>query len=198
MSDPTADDRDLAHDYQAGSESAAQELFDRYCNKLLQLAKRRIGHRLNGRFDADDVVQSAFRTFFVRLRNDEFEFANADDLFKLLVRLTVRKTLRRIEHHRAAKRDATAELVPTGDGSDPFARLAGHTPAPEMEVALIDEFEQFMGQLQPFERQVLELKVQGHSSTEIAEKLGTYDRKVRRAIERLESLATETEFGSGS
>jgi RNA polymerase sigma-70 factor (ECF subfamily) len=198
MSDPRSDDRELVADYQAGSESAAQEIFDRYCGQLLRLAKRRIGQRLASRFDPEDVIQSAFRTFFVHLKNDEFEFAHEDDLFKLLVRLTVRKTLRKIEHHRAAKRNPNAEVVPTDDGSDPFSRIAGQSPTPDMEVALIDEFEQFLATLSPFERQVLERKVQGYSSTEIAEQLGTYDRKVRRVIERLENLSAEAEVGSNA
>jgi RNA polymerase sigma-70 factor (ECF subfamily) len=193
MTADRTDDRALANNYMAGDEAAAKELFDRYCGQLLRLAKRRIGQRMASRFDPEDVIQSAFRTFFVHLKNDEFEFAEADDLFKLLVRLTVRKTLRKIEHHTAAKRDPHAELAAAADGSDPFARVAGHAPTPDVEVALLDELEQFMAQLPPFERQVLELKIQGHSSTEIAEKLGTYDRKVRRVIERIEAMAEDAE-----
>ena len=54
------------------------------------------------RVDPEDVIQSAFRTFFVRVRNDEFTFDGENDLFKLLVRLTVNKALRQIAHHRAA------------------------------------------------------------------------------------------------
>ena len=193
MPDPT-DDRDLVQHFQDGSESAATELFDRYCERLLRLARRRIGQRMASRFDPEDVVQSAFRTFFTRVRNDEFEFAGENDLFKLLVRLTVRKTLRRIQHHRAAKRTPEAELVSTPDGSDVFGRVPATDAAAEVEVALLDEFERFVGHLPPLERQVLELKVQGHSTAEIAEKLGTYDRKVRRVIERLEAVAGEQEL----
>ena len=96
MSDHTADDRDLITRYKAGSQSAAGELFDRYCEKLMRLARRRIGQRMASRVDPEDVIQSAFRTFFVRVRNDEFTFDGEDDLFKLLVRLTVNKALRQI------------------------------------------------------------------------------------------------------
>src|SRR5881227_4054995 len=104
MSEPS-DDRELAHDIQAGSESAARELFDKYCERLMRLAKRRIGQRMTSRVDPEDVIQSAFRTFFVRVRNDEFKFEGENDLFKLLVRLTVHKTLRQVAFHRAAKRN---------------------------------------------------------------------------------------------
>ncbi len=41
MSDDLADDRELVAAFKAGSESAATELFDRYCEKLMNLARRR-------------------------------------------------------------------------------------------------------------------------------------------------------------
>ncbi len=192
-----SDDRDLVNDYQDGSESAAKELFDKHCERLLRLAKRRIGQRMSSRFDPEDVVQSAFRTFFTRVKNDEFEFANEDDTFKLLVRLTVRKTLRRIQYHRAEKRNPEAEQGHHADGSEVFAHVASAEPSAEVEVALLDEFERFVGQLPTLDRQVLELKVQGFSTVEIAERLGTYDRKVRRIIERLEGLSEDQEFAAG-
>ena len=192
-----SDDRDLVNEFQDGSQSAAKELFDKHCERLLRLAKRRIGQRMSSRFDPEDVVQSAFRTFFTRVKNDEFEFANEDDTFKLLVRLTVRKTLRRIQYHRAETRNPEAEQGHQADGSEVFAHVASAEPSAEVEVALLDEFERFVGQLPTLDRQVLELKVQGFSTVEIAERLGTYDRKVRRIIERLEGLSEDQEFAAG-
>ncbi len=192
-----SDDRELVNEVQAGSESAAKDLFDKYCERLLRLAKRRIGQRMSSRFDPEDVVQSAFRTFFTRVKNDEFEFAHEDDLFKLLVRLTVRKTLRRIQYHRADKRNPEVEMGHKSDGSEIFAHVASDEPTAEVEVALLDEFEKFVGQLPALDRQVLELKVQGYSTVEIADRLGTYDRKVRRIIERLEEMSDDQEFAAG-
>ena len=188
MSEPS-DDRELAHDIQAGSESAAKELFDKYCERLMRLAKRRIGQRMASRFDPEDVIQSAFRTFFKRMKNDEFKFEQEEDLFKLLVRLTVRKTLRQIVHHQAAKRSPTSEMSDGSDDSQLLAQVAGNAPPPDLEVAMLEEFEQLMNSLSPMEQQVVQLKVEGYSTVEIAEKLGSYDRKIRRVLERIESVA---------
>ena len=189
MSEPRSDDRDLVSDYQAGSESAARDLFDKYCERLMKLAKRRIGQRMASRFDPEDVIQSAFRTFFTRVKNDEFTFEAEDDLFKLLVRLTVRKTLRRIEHHNAAKRNPNLEAAQRTDDVEPFSLVASHTVTPDMEVALIDEFQDFIGNLPELDRKVIELKIQGYSTVEIAEQVGSYERKVRRVLERIEKLS---------
>ncbi len=189
MAEPRSDDRVLVSDYQAGSESAARDLFDKYCERLMKLAKRRIGQRMASRFDPEDVIQSAFRTFFTRVKNDEFTFEAEDDLFKLLVRLTVRKTLRRIEYHTAAKRNPNLETAQRTDDVEPFSLLAGQQVTPDMEVALIDEFQDFIGNLPELDRQVIELKIQGYTTAEIAEKVGSYERKVRRVLERIEKLS---------
>ena len=122
-------------------------------------------------------------------RNDEFSFHAEDDLLKLLVRITVHKSLRQVAHHRAAKRNPEQEIMQASDGDDFLALVAADEPGPEVEVALLDELEKFMGRLPEFDRDVLSLKVQGFSTVEIAKKLGSYDRKVRRALERIQATA---------
>lgn len=189
MPDSRGDDLELIAEFQAGSESAAQTLFDRYCERLMRLAKRRIGQRMTSRVDPEDVVQSAYRTFFTRVKNDEFSFHEQDDLFKLLVRLTVHKALRQIAYHRAAKRNPELEALQSSNPQEFLQQISAESATPDMEVALLDEFEQFMGQLQPLDRDVLQLKLQGYSTVEIAEKLGSYDRKIRRVLERIQELA---------
>ena len=191
MSDSAPDDRELIRMFKAGSEAAARELFDRYCERLMKLAKRRIGQRMTSRVDPEDVLQSAFRTFFTRVRNDQFTFEHEDDLFKLLIRLTVHKTLRQIAFHRAAKRNPEVEAGHGSDAYEMLQQLAADGPTPEVEISLIDEFERFLKELPEFDRKVLELRLAGHSTTEIAEQLGSYDRKIRRVIERIEELAKE-------
>ena len=54
---------------------------------------------------------------------------------------------------------------------------------------MIEELERFLGQLPDFDRRVLELKLQGNTTTEIAEEIGSYDRKIRRVLERVEKIA---------
>lgn len=191
MEDLPLDDRELIRLFKAGSESAARELFDRYCERLMKLAKRRIGQRMTSRVDPEDVLQSAFRTFFTRVKNDQFTFEGENDLFKLLIRLTVHKTLRQVAYHRAAKRNPEVETGQSSDAQEMMQQLAANEPSPEVEITLIDEFERFLEQLPEFDRKVLEMRLAGHSSNEIATELGSYDRKVRRVLERIEFLAKE-------
>lgn len=189
MADPLLDDLELIAAYKAGSESAARKLFDRYCEKLMRLARRRIGQRMASRIDPEDAVQSAFRTFFARVKSDQFTFDGESDLFKLLVRLTVNKTLRQIAHHRAAKRDPGREAGQGSDEEGLLDHITADEPPPEVQVALLEEFERFLEQLPEFDRKVLGMKFEGYTTSEIAAKLGSYDRKIRRVFERAAAVA---------
>ena len=44
-------------------------LFNRYAGRLTALARLRLSHAVAARVDAEDVVQSAYRSFFVLARN---------------------------------------------------------------------------------------------------------------------------------
>ncbi|MBA4067688.1 MAG: hypothetical protein C0501_29085 [Isosphaera sp.] len=187
----------LIRDFQHGSQSAAQELFDRYCDRLMRLARRRIGPRLASRVDPEDVTQSVYLTFFNRVRNHEFSFRDEDDPFKLLVRLTVYKTLRQIAHHRAGRRDPGMEVAQGGDPQGVLGRIAARRPSPEAEVALADELERLTSRLPPLARRVLSLRLQGYSTAEIADRIGSYDRKVRRVLGHVLSLARGQAGGPG-
>ncbi len=191
MPDTDIDNRDLVRRLREGSNTAAREVFDRYVQRLLGLAKRRIGARMNSRVDPEDVVQSVFRTFFTRMKADQFEITAEDDLFKLLVRITVHKTLRQIAHHKAAKRDPSAETGQGSDASEMLMQAMDAEPTPETVVTFMDQLEHFLKQLPDQDRQILEMRLQGFSTEEIAEKLGSYDRKIRRVIERIRAVAVD-------
>lgn len=181
----------LLEQWRAGDQRAAQVLFDRYSNRLMGLARRRISQRLASRVDPEDVVQSVFRTFFARAKEGQFHFEEQDDLSKLLVRITVHKTLRQVEFHKAAKRNPDLEA---GQGEHVHERmrdLLAREPSPEAIVVFCDQLEHFMAQVGPEDRKILEMRLQGFSNEEIAEKLGVYDRKIRRVIERIRGLAEQ-------
>ena len=65
----------------AGEEDAAAEAFDLYVDRLAALAQSRLSARLAQRIDADDVVQSAFRSFFCGAREGRFVQADGGTLF---------------------------------------------------------------------------------------------------------------------
>ena len=187
-------DKVLLDLWRAGDEQAARQLFDTYVERLLALARRRISQRLAGRVDPEDVVQSVFRTFFHRAREGQFHVADQDELGKLLVRITVHKTLRQVAFHQAAKRNLQQEVAQGPEPQQRLQELFDREPTPDEAVTFLDQLEHFLSRLRPQERQILELRLQGFSNDEIAARLGIYDRKIRRAIERVRALAKQEGF----
>jgi RNA polymerase sigma-70 factor (ECF subfamily) len=191
----TIQTRALIDLWRAGDEGAARQIFDRYVDRLVALARRRISQRLASRVDPEDVVQSVFRTFFVRVKAGQFCIEHQDDLTKLLVRITVHKTLRQVEYHQAAKRSTSQETVQGNLTHDRLTEMLDREPTPAEANSFLDQLEHFLNRLQPFERQVLELRMQGYSNEEIAKQLGTYDRKIRRVMERVRGQAEKDILG---
>ncbi len=195
MSEPAAN-RDLLEQWRAGDQQAARQIVDRYAERLIALARRRISQRLNSRVDPEDVVQSVFRTFFVRVKEGQFHIEEEDDLCKLLMRITVHKTLRQVDFHKAAKRDPSMEGTQGDREREGMFELLDSEPTPEAAAMFLDQLEHFLAQLRPQEREILEMRVQGYSNDEIAAKLGIYDRKIRRTIERIRGLAEQEGLNS--
>jgi RNA polymerase sigma-70 factor, ECF subfamily len=188
-------DQSLLRLWQAGDENAAREIFERYFERLLALARRRISQRLASRVDPEDVVQSAFRTFFGRYKAGQFTIQDSEDVCKLLARITVHKTLRQIAFHKAAKRDPSQEAGQGSDGQQQLMEVLDREPTPEAVNAFVDQLDHFLKQLRPEDRQILEMRMQGYNSLEIAEKLGISDRKIRRLMERVRGLAQKEGLG---
>src|SRR4051794_34615160 len=165
----SAHDRSYLNMWRAGDENAAKHLFDRYVDQLVALARRRISQRLASRIDAEDIVQSVFRTFFNRAREGQFTIEDPDDLCKLLARITVHKTLRQVAHHKRGKRDAGMETGQSDISQELLLTLLGGEPTPEDAAAFIDQLEHFLDKLQDDDRKVLEMRMEGYSNVEIAE-----------------------------
>jgi len=173
----------------AGDQDAAAELYASYVQRLVSVAQRRLSSRFTARFDAEDVVQSAFRTFFSRLQSGQFDIKDNDDLWNLLSRITLHKTLKQIDFHRCLRRDAGKEVGASESNHDMIVNYLAAGPTPDEAALFMDELEYFLNRLGPEDRQIIELRLEGHSNMQIAEKLQITDRKIRRLMERMRDLA---------
>jgi RNA polymerase sigma-70 factor (ECF subfamily) len=145
------------------------------------LARARLAKRLAARVDAEDIVQSAYRSFFVRARAGQFELQRSGDLWRLLARITLRKLYRQAERHTAERRSVDREW-PAPIGGEGVIALASREPTPAEAAALADEVAQAMQRLTELERRVLELRLQDNTIDEIAAALGRSERTVRRTL----------------
>src|SRR5438067_13394663 len=88
--DPPSE-RSLLRRYRGGSEDAATQLYRRYAHRLRALARAKCSAQLARRVDADDIVQSVFRTFFHAASRGCYDVPAGDDLWNLLLVIALNK-----------------------------------------------------------------------------------------------------------
>ena len=94
-------------DLKNGGDSAAQHLWERYCQRLAALARQLLRAKLpaGGIGDESDAALSAFDSFCRGLRRDAYpRLDDRDDLWRLLVVNTRGKVADRVRYELAAKR----------------------------------------------------------------------------------------------
>src|SRR5690606_27023149 len=99
----------LVERVRVGDQSAAEELFHRHVGRLIALAHSRLSARLGRRIDPEDVVQSAFCSFFRHAQAGRFSIEKGGDLWRLLVVITLNKLREKVEYHSAGKRRYSQE-----------------------------------------------------------------------------------------
>jgi RNA polymerase sigma-70 factor (ECF subfamily) len=160
--------------------AAACELFQRFARRLIALARGRVGAGLRHKVDPEEVVQSAYKSFFHRYGAGNVQAISWDSLWGLLTLITVRKCAERVAYHRAERRDAARERpAPPGDEGAPWPEPLGREPTPVEAAELTETVERLFAQLDADERPVLELSLQGYTTREISERLGRAERTVR-------------------
>jgi RNA polymerase sigma factor (sigma-70 family) len=181
------DDSNLLERWRAGDQQAAGELFRRYADQLIALARSQLSAPMKQRVDPEDVVQSVYRSFFVDSRAGRYETQGGGDLWRLLVTITLHKLQRQVERHTAQKRAVRKEQSYGSEDSllGMQAELATQQPSPVEALALTDEVERIMLRLEPSQRRMLELRLQGFYLEEIAELLECSQRTVRRVLDRV-------------
>lgn len=176
--------KELVRLFQAGSSTAATRLHDRYVRRLIALARSRLSPRLAVRIDPDDVVQSAYRSFFIHARNGAYVFERAGDLWRLLAQITLYKLHGQIEHQTAQRRNPEREMSQDQD----LQSLMSTEPTSEAVIAAIDQLHLIMKRLSETERKIISFRLQGKSIAEIAADIQRSQRTVRRILQELEEL----------
>lgn len=175
----------LLKQFCAGSEDAAERLFARYGDRLHEVAERKLGRDLLQRVDADDIVQSIFRTFFRRAINGDYQVPEGEELWKLLLVIGLNKVKGQAARHRAQRRDVSRSsesdfqlgFCPTTDESG-FHLL-------KMAVG------ELVGTLPQSHGQIVRLRIEGYEVREIADTTERSRRTVERVLQQFRSHLRE-------
>ena len=169
-----------------GSDSVAeQQLWDRYFSRLAALARKKLEDLPPSMRDDEDLALSALNTFFMRAKRGCFpQLHDRTDLWPLLAKITVRKSIDRRRHAQAQKRGAGKVRDDSGTERN-FLDIPGSEPTPDMLAAINEECQRLMGALDNALQPVARMKLEGYTNAEIAEVLGRVERTVERKLDRI-------------
>lgn len=173
-------DRSLVRRFQAGEQDAATALYKRYAKRLQRLAERNTASDLARRFDAEDVVQSVFRTFFRRVRIGHYDLPEGEELWRLLLVISLNKIRSLATHHRAQKRSVTATITAEPLAMSQIAETSTNAMALESLRMVVDEV---LGGLPEAQQQIILHRIDGCQVEEIAANTGRSKRTVERVLQ---------------
>jgi RNA polymerase sigma factor (sigma-70 family) len=177
----------LRSDDPAVRDDAARRIWERYLPALLNLARRHLDNRLLHREDEEDVLQSMYASFCIRQRRGGFAICDRDDLWRLLVTVTLRKARNTARRHRQEARDYRRECAQPGSRDSQcnawiLEQMDASEPTPDEAAALNEELERRLRALgDPVLRLIALRKLEGYTNREIAREL---DDCTERTIER--------------
>jgi DNA-directed RNA polymerase specialized sigma24 family protein len=175
----------------AGDDAAVRTLWDRYCDRLLRLARQKLRNTGRRVADEEDIALSAFHSLCQGARGGRFPaLADRGGLWGLLVFITAQKAADWVAYARRKKRgggkvrgDSALRGGPASSHEGGFDRILSQSPGPVTLNVWAEEYRRLLDHLgDETLRQVAELKVQGYTVEEIAVRLGLARRSVHRKI----------------
>jgi RNA polymerase sigma-70 factor (ECF subfamily) len=195
----TSDDdwRRLLEGIRRADPEVLHHFYAEYAPLLHRLAAQHLTAGIRRRVEPEDVVQSVCRTFLRRASGGQFTLGDSEELWSLLCAITLNKTRRAIRFHMRRKRDLSRDVrampAPDDEGSA-CTPLPSADPTPAEAAEFSDQLQKLLASLDDEQRQVVDLKLQDFTNKEIATKLGSSERTVRRIMKIVQAhLARQLE-----
>lgn len=170
-----------------GDEQAAAALYDRYARRVFGLVRAKLGRQLGAVTEPEDIVQSVFRSVFRGMQSGNYDAPPGSTLWNLLAVIAVRKLSSQANHHAAKRRDSKRNVSLESD-SDGIEVAMEQVTAEFFEVCLQEALEL----LRPQHREILALRIQGHSIDEIRTITGRSRRTVERSLQQSREQLAES------
>jgi DNA-directed RNA polymerase specialized sigma24 family protein len=170
-----------------GDRDGAGPLWERFSRRLLGLARKKLQDTPRGPVDEEDVALSAFDSFCRAAERGRLSgLEDRDDLWHLLVVITVRKALDYRKHESRQKRGGGLAAEP--DPGD-LESLLSREPDPELAAMAAEECRRLLGLLPDRDLRAIALcRMEGYNDDEIALRLGCARRTVQRRLRLIRQL----------
>lgn len=172
-------------DLKAGDEEAAARLWDRYFQRLVGLAAKKMSAQRRLAAE-EDVALSAFKSLCLGAQQGRFPaLSDRENLWPLLVVLTSRKASGRLRSERRLKRGGNLNRQAEWASDEPqhLDQMLGSEPTPEETAELAEESERLLKLLDEEARAIALAKLEGYTNLEIAGRTGLALRSVERKLQ---------------
>jgi RNA polymerase sigma factor (sigma-70 family) len=175
---------------QEGDPAAAQQLWERYFQRLMGLARKKLQGAPRRAADEEDVALSAFDSFCRRAEQGRFpQLADRDSLWRLLVTITARKAAHQVRDEGRQKRGGGVERVTDTDAESVLEQVLSREPSPEFAAELMEEYQRLLQRLGHQELETVALlRMEGYTVEEIAGRLGCAPRSVKRKLALIRTI----------
>jgi DNA-directed RNA polymerase specialized sigma24 family protein len=180
---------------QTGDPAAVQQLWQRYFQRLVGLARQKLRNAPRRVADEEDVALSAFDSFCRNTERGRFpQLLDRDSLWRLLVVCTVRKAAHQIRDEQRLKRGGdTALHGQTARSSDDdgsiLERVMSREPDPATAAEVAEQCRHLLRLLNEPELEAVALaRMEGYSVEEIGAQLGYAPRSIKRKLRLIRGL----------
>lgn len=169
---------------QRGDQSAWAALFRECYPKVVRVVRRKLNRSMRSLYDSTDFASEVMKSLAANF--DRLEFASIDSLMAFLAQVAEQKVIDEYRRRHTLKRDVTRER-PMGAGGEHEGPvfLKSDDPTASQLAQANEVQERLLSRVGDFERTIIELKQQGYSNADIAERTGWNIRRVQRFLKDL-------------
>lgn len=179
-------DDELLKRIRQGDQAAEQMLFDRYYARLVNYARCRMYPKLQRAEPPSSIAQSAMKSVFLGIPVHQFNLAEGESLWPLLVTITLNKISKRSKYYFACRRD-----IRRNQAMEDYTWLLPGKDA-ESQSELNDLVDQLLNCFSGRRRAIIERLLEDRGTGEIARELGISEKTVYRT--RLQAIDSLTEL----
>jgi RNA polymerase sigma factor (sigma-70 family) len=174
-----------------GDPAAWEALFRACYPKVRRVVRRKLNRSMRSLYDSTDFASDVMKSFAANIGH--LQFASIDSLLAFLAHVAEQKVIDEYRRRHTLKRDITRERpILAGDPDTGPVQVESAEPTPS-QLAQANEFEErLLADRGETERTIIDLKRQGYSTADIAERTGWNIRKVQRFLKDLLDSVNES------
>ena len=167
-----------------GDPAAWEALFKECYPKVRRVVRRKLNRSMRSLYDSTDFASDVMKSLAAHF--DQLEFPSIDSLMAFLARVAEQKVIDEYRRRNTLKRDVTRERpIWANDAESGPVQLASDDPTASQEAQAKELEERLLSRTDDQTKAIIEMKLRGDSTSDIAERTGWNIRKVQRVLKDL-------------